>query len=467
MSRPNFLIIFPDQQRFDHIGACRPGGDTPHIDRIAETGCTFARAYTPCPLCSPARAAMMTGRFPHAVGVPSNTSERVTGPSPAEVMVSQLLARRGYRCGYSGKWHISRGPVEPWGFAEVVGNHHHYARWCRREGVPLTVISDDSPQRFRLADAAGRLGAYSTPVPAPAPCGAGQDYDSFVAAEADRLVRRYAQQDSPFAVWCCFHGPHPPFVIPEPYYSLYSPGEIPRPANFADPPQAIERWQGAVSPIASRFLQWDWPAWQKAAAAYRGYVKLLDDAVGLLLETLRRLKLLDETVVIYTTDHGEMLGNHRLWQKMNMYEESAHIPLIVRPPGGCPRRQVEALVNLADVAPTILDFAGIEPPGNLHSSSLRPLIAGEAGDDREATFSQWNSHELRPGNLRMVRTERHKYIWYPEGKDSLYNLSADPHELTDRIDDPSCAGIVREHRARLLEWLRATDDPLSARLAGA
>lgn len=464
MSRPNFLVIFPDQQRFDHVGACTPGADTPNIDRLAEDGCVFTRAYTACPLCSPARAAMMTGRFPHAVGVPTNTSQSVTGPGAGEVMVSQLLARAGYRCGYSGKWHISRGPIQPWGFADVAGNHNHYGQWCRAEGIEPATINNDSPQRFSLADISGRVGHYSTPVPAPAPCAAGQDYDTFVAREAARLIRTYADAGKPFAVWCCFHGPHPPFVIPEPYYSMYDPREIPQPANFVDPPQPTESWQGAVCPINTRFLDWDWPRWQKAAAVYRGYVKLLDDAVGLLLDALGATGSADDTVVIYTTDHGEMIGNHRLWQKMNMYEESVHIPLIVRPAGDGERRTSPELAGLADVAPTILDYAGIDPPGDLHSRSLRDLIEGRPAGAREAAFSQWNPHELRRCNLRMVRTDRYKYVWFPEGEDCLYDLSADPQEVNDLAAEPACRHIVGEHRLRLGEWLRRTDDPLASRL---
>ena len=477
MTQPNFLIIFPDQQRFDHIGAYGLGGQTPNVDRIADAGCTFQRAYTPCPLCSPARAAMMIGRFPHAVGVPTNTCERFPGPDDGEVMASQLLSRAGYACGYSGKWHISRGPVRPWGFADVVGNPNAYGQWCRREGVRQADLSAGTPQRFQLADTSDRIGTYSTPVPAPAPCGAGQDYDPFVARQALRLARTYAAGEAPFAVWCCFHGPHPPLVIPEPYYSMYRLEEIPQPANFVDPPRPVEgrgqshgphagdlsSWQGAANPINTRFLDWDWPQWQQAAAVYRGYVRLLDDAVGLLLDGLDELGVLDSTVVIYATDHGEMLGNHRLWQKMNMYEESVHIPLIVRPPAPGRARAADDLVGLADVAPTILDYAGIDPPANLHGASLRRIVEGGRGT-REAVFSEWNPHNLRPCNLRMVRTDRYKYVWYPEGRDSLYDLRADPHEIDDLADDGACRHVLREHRRRLDEWMRQTDDPLAGKL---
>ncbi|KKL23816.1 hypothetical protein LCGC14_2421590, partial [marine sediment metagenome] len=337
-------------------------------------------------------------------------------------------------------------------------------RWCAENGVERAVIDEDSPQRFQLTDRSGSVGNYSTPVPAKAPCGAGNDYDTFVASEAARVMAESTGRDQPFAVWCCFHGPHPPFVIPEPYYSMYAPEEIAPPANFVDPPEPMARWQGAVSPINTHFVDWDWAAWRPAAAVYRGYVKLLDDAVGLLLDTIEAKGLADDTVVIYSSDHGEMLGSHRLWQKSNMYEESAHIPLIVRPPGGCSRREAGGLASLADVAPTILDFAGVAQPGNLHSRSLCGAIEGRQADGRDAVFSEWNPHSLHDGNLRMVRTDRYKYIWYPEGADSLYDLVADPHELRDLIGEPACREVVDEHRQRLSQWLAETDDPLASRL---
>jgi choline-sulfatase len=463
MNRPNFLIIFPDQQRYDHIGAYAPGGDTPNVDGLARMGCTFTRAYTSCPLCSPARASMMTGRYPHAVGVPTNTGEAVPGPRQGEVLVSQILTGAGYRCGYSGKWHISRGPIEPWGFADVGGNHNQYHEWCRQAGVHPAAIAEDSPQRFQLTDLYGHVGNYSTPVPARDPCGAGNDYDTFVARQAARMVSNYADCGEPFAVWCCFHGPHPPFVIPEPYYSMYDPARIAPPANFVTPHRRVERWQGAVSPINTHFLDWDWAAWQRSAAVYRGYVRLLDDAIGILLRTLEDKHLLDNTVVIYSSDHGEMLGSHGLWQKSNMYEESAHIPLIVRPPGGCPARTAAPFASLVDMVPTILDYAGLPLPGNLHGLSLRDCIEDRAGQGRPAIFSEWNPHNLRPGSLRMVRTDRYKYVWYPEGDDSLYDLDKDPHELRDLIGEPACREIVSRHRQLLAEWLRDTEDPLASR----
>ena len=147
-----------------------------------------------------------------------------------------------------------------------------------------------------------------------------------------------------------------------------------------------------------------------------------------------------------------------------MYEESVHVPLIVRPPRDGGRRTSPALVGLADVAPTILDYAGIDPRGNLHSRSLRDLIEGRPAGAREAAFSQWNPHNLRPCNLRMVRTDRYKYVWFPEGEDSLYDLLSDPHEVNDLAAEPACRHVVAEHRGLLGRWLRQTGDPLASRL---
>ena len=375
MARPNVLLFITDQQRHDALGytgrtPCR----TPHLDRLAGDGIAFDRCLTPDPICSPARAALFTGRYPHATGVRHNRLLPLERPALPEV-----FRDAGYDVAYAGKWHLGRGRAQE-GITRWAGERgREYRAWLAQHNVEDTYPYGQPAFRFVPPDAppgeasGPGQGGISNPHTAAQPGLSEHTFDSWVASRAlEHLETRPAGQ--PFFHVCSFHGPHPVFVIPEPYYSLYDPSHATEPANFADPMDSKPRFQRrSIWHQAARAHGTEWAPWQKSMAVYWGYITWLDELIGRVLGRLDALGLADDTIVAMTTDHGEMMGSHGLFQKSCMYEESLRVPFIVRAPRLIPAgRRVDAPVSHVDLAPTLLSLCGLATEGQ---SVLEPAGA--------------------------------------------------------------------------------------------
>src|SRR5688572_16971209 len=269
--RPNVLLFITDQQRWDTLGytgrtPCR----TPHLDRLAREGVAFDRCLTPDPICCPARAALFTGRYPHATGVGHNFELPLERPALPEV-----FRDAGYHVAYHGKWHLGRGrgaaALERWTGERGEG----YARWSAEHRFPDTYPYGSAAFTFRLPEG-GATGSVSTPRAAPQAGLTEWLHDSWVAARTlEALEAR--PRERPFFLTCSFIGPHPIFVIPEPYYSLYDPAQAPEPANFADPMVGKPAFQSrSIWHQVARAYATDWDAWRQPSATYWGFVTLLD-----------------------------------------------------------------------------------------------------------------------------------------------------------------------------------------------
>lgn len=286
-------------------------------------------------------------------------------------------------------------------------------------------------------------------------------------------------KDRPFFHVCSLHGPHPIFVIPEPYHSLYDPAQAAEPANFADPMDGKPAFQtGSIWHGAAREHGTTWKPWRRSASVYWGYVTLLDELIGRVLLRLESLGLADNTIVLMTADHGEMMGSHGLFQKSSMYEESLRVPLLIRAPGRIPGgRRIDAPVSLVDLAPTLLSLTGLSEPGGAllapQSRDLSSWLTGEsdvpaanrgASDDPAAgaVFSEYKPYQGEGmTDIRCIAGPRYKYAWNRDDRDELYDTWADPAELHNRLDDPSLASVRDRLRQRLLGWMRETGDPLA------
>jgi arylsulfatase A-like enzyme len=282
---------------------------------------------------------------------------------------------------------------------------------------------------------------------------------------ADRvidLLTAYAEADAPFYVEWDTNEPHLPSVLPEPYFSMVA-------------PQAVAPWPGYPDALAHKpYAQaqqrrswqvedWTWADWAPVVALYLGTIALLDAQVGRLLAALERLGLAEETMVVYTTDHGDMCGAHGMFDKhMVLYEDVVHVPLIVRwPQGAVAGATCDAFVSHAiDLATTLCEAAGAPVPATFRGTSLLPMLAGTGSNGRTDILSMYHGNQFGLYSQRMVRDRRWKYVWNATAEDELYDLDRDPGELHNVAADLTAAGPLARLRARLVVWMEAIDDPL-------
>ena len=464
---PNILFIQTDQQRRDSL-PCYGNRQVraPNIHRLAEEGVLFENAFTPVPLCAPARASLLVGRRPIHHGILFNCeSGCVAGRDFArpEVGFGRRLRERGYQCAHLGKWHIGTeltpcdcgfdGVYYPgYGYPEA---HPHYLDHLRRHGLGGFALRD---QR-RGAGSSAREGPLLMAIQ---DGGVEASVPYYLADQAIAAIHAAVEARRPFFVACNFWGPHAPYILPERHMRMYDPAAVAPPATSAE--------DLAVKPQLHRDYAryWGVPGfdaerWAELVAACYGYVSLLDEQVGRMLASLEDLGVAEETAVIFTTDHGGMVGAHGLPDKGPfLYDPVCRIPLIVRLPGGrgAGTRDEHIVYNM-DLMPTFLELAGAAAPDELDGASLVPLWTGrqDSFPGRPAAFCEYHGHQV-PAFGRMVRTQRHKYVFNGCGLDELYDLQDDPLERRNLIHDRTCRDRLAELRAILADYLRQEHDPV-------
>jgi len=463
MSQPNILYIMTDQQRYDSLSlvgqsVCR----TPHLDQLARSGVFFDQAYSICALCSPARASMLSGLYPrnHRMWNNNDMMQWAVRDLPDHVrMISQDLVEAGYNCGYSGKWHCGERKLpQHYGFVGMqvpnYGNPYktpEYVAYLQKHHL-------EPPER--LASPYPWAGGALSGLPE-----ATGTY--FVADYALGLLQEFSQERDhtgrPFMLFVSFWGPHHPCRIPEPYTSMYDPRDIAVWPNLDDPlenkPAVQHRHRRSFYPEGPRLPE---EAWQQIIAWYWGYCTFVDDQIGRLLSALEDLGRSDDTIVLFSTDHGDMTGAHGgFWDKGPfMYQETYHIPLIIRVPGiadaGATRHQ---FVSNMDLAPTVLDLAGLPVPKEHDGHSLAPLLTDPDVPWPDDLMCEFHGHRFLYSQ-RMLRWSNYKFIYNACDEDELYDLGADPYELHNVIRDPAYSAIADEGRERMLRRIQESNDPL-------
>jgi arylsulfatase A-like enzyme len=442
---PNILLIQSDQHRCDCLGASgHPLLRTPHLDHLAAEGVRFTRAYCPIPVCVPARNSLIYGAWPSRHGAIANWGTEATFPTrQALPTYTQALHDGGYRLAHVGKWHVhpERGP-ETYGYDQDVPAGD-YAAWRAARGLP------PRPRRG---------GWFGEPDPQAGP----EDTRlAWGAGQVIRLLEQHAAQDAPFYVEWDTNEPHLPWVLPEPYHSIYPPHEIPPWPSFPDPllnKPYIQAQQRRTWGIEG----WSWEQWAPIVGRYLGEISLLDAQVGRVLDALNDLGLAAETLVVYTTDHGGLCGGHGMIDKHYvMYEDVVHVPLIVRWPGqAAPGARSQFVSSALDLAATFCQAAGAPIPESFQGQSLLPLLADPASGGRADIFCVYSGNQFGLYSQRMVRDARWKYVWNAADVDELYDLQADPGELHNRAGDPGCAQELRRLRRRMVDWMAETGDRL-------
>jgi choline-sulfatase len=443
--RPNVLIVMYDQLTPGALGCY--GNDAVHsptIDRLAAEGVVFDAAYSNSPLCTPARYCMMTGQLPSATRGYDNAAYLAsTIPTFAHYMRAA-----GYRTVLSGKMHFV-GPDQLHGFEwrRTTDIYPADFGWTPDWGAPDERIdwwyhNMDSVTGAGVAEVTNQL-----------------LFDDEVGQQAVRALHDLARSDDerPFLLVASFTHPHDPYVTRQEHWDRYEGVDIAMPAvSAADAPDDPHsaRLRAAVDMGKAEITDDDV---RRARRAYYGNVSYVDDWTGRLVDTLKALRLSDDTVVVLVADHGDMLGERGLWYKMSFFEPSARIPLVVHAPGRFSAWRVAAPVSLVDLLPTLVDLAGssVEPVDPLAGSSLVALCDGAPGDDREVIGEYMAEGSIAP--IVMIRRGATKFVHCPADPDQLYDLSADPLELHNLAGETTSASVVD---ALLAEVAARWDMPL-------
>ena len=450
-TRPNILLITTDQQRLDSIG-CYGSRQvrTPNIDALAARGTRFDSAYIQNPVCIPSRACIQTGRYTHQHGLTymETVVDTTPGLPPWEKTFMERLQASGYRTAAFGKIHMM--PERGFHHMRVCGGKG--ARWTQSAGLPIgpgplgphyaAWLEARHPGGYELIYQQRQepeYKKYKTAVVNVLPLGEYVDY--WVAQNTIDYLS--ASPSTPFFVQCGFCGPHGPIDPPRPYDSLYPFDQVELPPNVGvdaggQPRSYTPEWEAMLR----RWISYYW-----------GLVTLIDDQVGRIMSTLTELGLWENTLVIYVTDHGEMLGEHGHLGKGNFTEAVIHAPLIVAPPGSRQGpSETDGLVETMDIAPTVMDYAGAPIPEDMQATSLRPLLEGR-GQGKEAILCEYTTNDrLRCG--KCVRTKRHKYAFWGAGEpEQFFDLESDPLERRDLIDEPEWQDEITAHRRLMLGML--------------
>ena len=442
MKRPNVLLLYTDQQRWDTI---RSGGNelmqTPNLDRLATDGALFDMAFCNCPVCMPSRMSMLSGRYPAAMRIAANGIEM----PPDVPCIHNVLDLYDYHTANIGKLHFKnhasqfrdhREPHPDYGFDTLVLSDEPgcyddaYITWVERKD-PASVPNCRCNTPPAWTGQTVRVHPRGTESPHVFGGPEQLTHTAFVADETCDYIRRHAH--NPFFCIAGFYAPHAPINPPQRFVDLYSEPDMPLPhrndgENFRD-----------VSD----------DQWRKIKAHYYGLCSHIDDQVGHILNTLDEVGLAENTIVIHTADHGEHLGDHGLIAKGSFHDSCSRVPLVIRYPdafgGGTSRSEI---VEAADLAPTILDWCGVQIPPYMQGRSLRPLLEGRDYQPRSSAFI-----ELRNpfGHAyKAVRTHDYTYCRYSDGRDILVDAASDPHQLQNVASDIHKQDLLHSAREEML-----------------
>ncbi|GLQ53119.1 sulfatase family protein [Devosia nitrariae] len=460
--RPNIVFILTDQQRFDTIRALGfKHMDTPNLDRLVRRGTSFTRMYVSSPSCAPSRASLFTGTYPHTNGVMRNGE-----PWPWSWVT--LLNKAGYRCVNVGKMHTN--PVEgAFGFHErhVVENkdraHPNVAFYLDQWDKALWARGVEKPSRVtyrRREDYGERLGAFIWELDE------SLHADVFVADLACLWLERYPGKE-PFFLQIGLPGPHPPYDPTPEYLAKYADRPLPEPIRDYDlesqpaPLRALRRQHLSDDHDAIVHLAEPSPQqMHRQRTHYYANVSMIDTQVGKVLDALETRGVLDDTIIVFTSDHGDCLNDHGHSQKWTMYEQSVRVPAIVAVPGIENDLRVDDLVSLMDLGPTVLELAGVDVPSWMEAKSLRPYLNGEDASIRESVFSEHANDKILEGTqfMTMVRKGDWKLVHFVDiDEGQLFDLEADPREVTNRWDDPDCAAVKQSLLLDMLNWRIQSD----------
>lgn len=485
-TQPNILLITTDEMRFDHLGLMGLKGiDTPNLDRLGREGIHFNRGYTSSPICTPARLTLLTGQYPsihggYSIGVTPDPFPKQTLPG--------ILGESGYATALIGKSHFvcredenrhltgqdnppveffanNTGPSDGFDYVQIATHHTtngkpecHYQAWLEEKGVDYSQWFPDVHGKHDHQ----QTGVWNIPV----------EYHDSTWITTKTLERIDDCEDSPWFIWASYNDPHEPFLCPEPWFSSVRADEIElyegyREGEFDDKPpfynkvfqtgvwgEAYENEPGNGVPCAFRRKNFETDEKQmEAMQATLGMIAMIDHEVGQLISALEKKGMADNTIVVFTTDHGDIHGNHSLWHKgLFAYEDCQRIPFLAWGPGLVKAQGTsEALVNLVDLPRTFMSMAGISTPQGVQGEDLTPIFSGEKESVQDETLVELQA--TKKIYQQSFITDCYKLIVYrDESYGELYDLQLDPDQYTNLWDKPECAGIKAELMHRFVQF---------------
>ncbi len=485
MKKPNILLITSDQQHWDTIGAFNREIHTPNLDRLVREGTTFNRAYCPNPTCTPSRASIITGLYPSQHGAWTLGTKLLEDRHT----VGEDFQKSGYRTGLIGKAHFQQlqsteaypslesypilqdesywkqfeGPLYGFDHVELARNHtneahvgQHYALWMEEKGC--------ANWRDYFLAPTGTMDpgiAYSWPIPEE------YHYNTWIAERTNAMLEQYQDGGQSFFLWSSFFDPHPEYLVPAPWDTMYDPDSLTLPVGMEG--------EHDKNPPHFKMTQEDHPdfsPWKesgygihgynshnfygygknhrltdehkrKQMATYYGMISMMDHYIGQILDKLEELGMADNTVVVFTTDHGHFFGQHGLQAKGGFhYEDLIKLPFIVRYPGHVPEGNVSgAIQSLVDLAPTFLSFCGIPIPHAMTGVNQHQVWLGEAKQARDHAICEFH-HEPTTIHQKTYVDERYKItVYYNQTYGEIFDLQEDPQEFNNLWDDPAYASL--------------------------
>ncbi|MGD8240585.1 MAG: sulfatase-like hydrolase/transferase [Armatimonadota bacterium] len=478
---PSVLIIMCDQLAASCLSCYGGAVPTPNIDRIAREGVQFDQATCPTPFCSPTRGSIVSGLYPHAHGIVANCRPgRQAGITPEDVTTERILHESGYATHHYGKWHLRGEPLPYYtdtydtrDYVQEMAETFERVRAADPDGfmpwyacaLPVEV----APELQRAVDGLGdrwkdqrfagfitKMGRLKLPLK-----------DHLDVRIADRTVDRLkALGQERFMVTCSFIAPHDPNIVPSPYYERFPPDAIQLPANWQNHEPLFEKqWSRRIVADLGQ------PGLREFLRVYYAMVALIDDQVGRVLEALDATGQADDTVLIFTADHGDMMGGHGMvWKSTSaFYDEVARVPLLIRYPRKLQPGRSDMAACLTGMMPTILELLGKPVPDNVQGRSLAPVLM-DAIDEvpYPYTFSERvrvhpeGRREVRPGTPGsfMIRGQGWKYVRYSPENEFLYHLAEDPGETENLAGRAGYAAAKADLSAEMDRWLRDTGFPV-------
>ncbi|HLR62137.1 MAG TPA: sulfatase-like hydrolase/transferase [Lentibacillus sp.] len=495
MEKPNILLVTTDQQHFNTIGAFNPEISTPNLDRLVQEGTTFQRAYCPNPTCTPSRASIITGQYPSQHGAWTLGTKLLEDRHTA----GEDFLKNGYQTALVGKAHfqptaeteeyrsLESYPLlsdlafwenfeeNYYGFdhVELARNHtnehlvgQHYALWMEEKGcknwrdyflAPTGSMDPATKHKWGIPEA--------------------YHYNTWIAERTNALVENYVEDDQNFFLWSSFFDPHPPYLVPEPWDEMYDPEQLTlpdvkvdehsqNPPHFQltqeeDPDFSSYKESGFAIHGYHKHAGISAGEQKKNMATYYAMVSMVDKYVGKILDKLDELKISDNTIVVFTSDHGHLFGQHGLHYKGGFhYEDLVKVPFIVRYPGQVPAGKVsDAIQSLVDLSPTFLDFCEIPVPDHMTGVSQKAVWLGKKESARDHAICEFH-HEPTTIHQKTYVDSRYKItVYYKQSYGELFDLQTDPDERNNLWDNPDYEKLKSEMLLKYI-WAELEKEPM-------